>query len=86
MDSVILLLIQDDIKLERQHWILGKIGWDAETILTRNLTVITSLLNVELTDGIIEVYSNMLERAFKLNFESKEVEELSKEILNFLNS
>lgn len=85
MEKVILLLIEDDIKFERQHWMLEKIGWDSETILTHNLTVITSLLNIELTDDVIEVYSKMLERSLKLDFEKEQIKELSSDIYVFLN-
>ncbi len=86
MEKVILLLIQDDIKFERQHWMLGKIGWDSETILTHNLTVITSLMKIEMCDMVIEMYSRLLEMSFVLDFEKEQVKDLSKEILNFLKN
>lgn len=85
MEKIIQLLIQDDIKFERQFWILEGIGWDAETIRTHNLTVIGLLLNIEISESVIEIYSKMVERSFKWDFNQDQIKDLSKEIFGFLN-
>lgn len=85
MERIILMLLEDDIKFERQFWLLQQIGWDAETVRTDNIRVIGFLLGIEISEAVIEIYSRMVERSFKLDFDRKKIKDLSKDIYVFLN-
>lgn len=61
METNILLLLKDDIKLTSIAYILHNIGWDAHSLTTNNAIVIFNLMGIENTDDTFDFYHGLIE-------------------------
>jgi hypothetical protein len=80
METIIHSLIGDDIRLNRENRTLQLLGWITESRLTNNLNVICELMNIELSDDVINMYYAMVDDGKDINFTIQQREQLTKRI------